>query len=378
MELKKFHSGTIPDSRLLQGILGLRGIAAFAIVLFHFCHIAGIPTPPELFFIKSHFGVGVIMFFVLSAFSLMYSTEHTMHRPNWVREYLTKRFFRIAPLYYFMLACMVVLLVRYALKTDAELPSISVVLLNVFFVFGFFQNPEVGLVMAGWSVGVEMIFYVLFPVLLMTITTARAALLFFLMAALISYVSKVELHALYLQTSPLPKWDASTFAFLPNLIFFAAGIYAYRLGQSWKLGGKTLHVLTPWVALFAIIVLPQFSPWPFGGFIQAIGFCALCIWQSTRPSLLFANRFMEYLGERSFSIYLLHPLVIVLTQKYIVGLYAMLEPALGTYAFIVCALLVVLVVLALAEITYRTIEVPGIKYGRKVIETMRGTAAQAR
>lgn len=33
-----FHSRTIPDSRLLQGILGLRGIAALAIVLFHFTH----------------------------------------------------------------------------------------------------------------------------------------------------------------------------------------------------------------------------------------------------------------------------------------------------------------------------------------------------
>lgn len=262
-----FRSRIIPDSRLLQGILGLRGIAALAIVLFHFAHISGIETPAAFFIVKSSFGVAVQLFFVLSAFSLMHSTEHTMHRPAWVREYLIKRYFRIAPLFYFVLACMVVLLVRIALKTGAEPPSITSILLNLFFVFGFFPDPETGLVMAGWSVGVEMIFYVLFPVLLMTITTKRTALLFLFVALLISYAGKVQLHARYLEIVPLPKWDWSTFAFLPNLLFFAAGIYAYRYAQNLKADGRPLPVLVPWIALLAIIVLPAFAPWPIGGFV---------------------------------------------------------------------------------------------------------------
>lgn len=50
----------------------------------------------------------------------------------------------------------------------------------------------------------------------------------------------------------------------------------------------------------------------------------------------------------------------------------------GAYVYFVCAALVMVEVLVMAEITYRAIEVPGIKLGRKVIETMRGKVPQAR
>lgn len=79
----------------------------------------------------------------------------------------------------------------------------------------------------------------------------------------------------------------------------------------------------------------------------------------------------EYLGERSYSIYLLHPVVIIFTKAYLIALYSKLEPHIGGCAFFACALMVVAVVLMLAEITYRTVEVPGIKLGRRVIERMR-------
>lgn len=377
-----FHSATIPDSRLLQGILGLRGIAAFAIVLFHICHLTGIQVPEGFYFIERDFGAAVQLFFVLSAFSLMYSTEHTMHRPDWAKEYLIKRYFRIAPLFYTILALM---LAGTAVKHYSALPSIATVLLNVFFVFGFFPSPDVGLVMAGWTIGVEMIFYVLFPVLLMTIKTKKEALIFLLVSVLISYVARVELHNLYLNVVPLPKWDWSNFAFLSYLFFFAVGIYAYRFEQSQIKSGRSLHALIPWAAVLAIGVLlltealqSPVSLGQFGFVIRAFGFGALCVWQSSKPSLWCANKFFEYLGERSFSIYLLHAPIIILSKGYVVSLYSKLEPGIGAYAYFVCAVVVMVEVLVMAEITYRAIEVPGIKLGRKAIGTMRGIAPQVR
>jgi peptidoglycan/LPS O-acetylase OafA/YrhL len=360
-----FHSKIIPDTKLLQGILGLRGVAALAVLLFHLSRLTGIHVPVGFYFIEQEFGAGPHLFFVLSAFSLMYSTEHTMYRPNWTKEYLIKRFFRIAPLFYTMLFLMLI-------WNFSHFPSITIILLNVFFVFGFFLDPETGLVWAGWTVGVEMIFYVLLPILLMTIRTKTESLIFLSTTVLISYFSGIELHNLYLNTTPLPKWDWSGFAFLPNLFFFAVGIYAYRLEQFRKSNGRALHFLIPLLAILAVGLHSQSIFGSMGVLIQAAGFGALCVWQSAKPNIWFANKFYEYLGERSFSIYLLHPLVIILSKGYVVSLYAKLEPEMGAYAYFICALLVAGEVLVMAEITYRIIEVPGIRFGRNIIVKMQG------
>lgn len=94
---------------------------------------------------------------------------------------------------------------------------------------------------------------------------------------------------------------------------------------------------------------------------------ALGVWQSASPSLIFANRIFKYLGERSFSVYLLHPVVIVLSRDHLVRTYEGLQPDLGSTAFFVCVTLTIALVLVFAEFTYRLIEVPGIKFGRKLI-----------
>lgn len=186
-----FHSATIPDSSLLRGILGLRGLAALAVVLFHIRHLTGINIPEGLLFIERDFGYGAQLFFVISAFSLMHSTEHTMLRPDWIRDYLIKRFFRIAPLFYTMLVGMLIIIMVHAVRTDSLFPvSIFTVFLNVFFAFGFFPNPEVGLVMGGWTIGAEMIFYVLFPVILIMVKNSRQALALLLLVTSISYAAR--------------------------------------------------------------------------------------------------------------------------------------------------------------------------------------------
>src|SRR5262245_30143079 len=95
-------SGSRSMQRQLPGIHGLRAIAATGIVLFH---VAAIVTPPpeQLSFISNYFGLAVPLFFVVSGFSLGYSTAERVEKPRWIEDYLLKRFFRIAPMFYVML-----------------------------------------------------------------------------------------------------------------------------------------------------------------------------------------------------------------------------------------------------------------------------------
>lgn len=54
----------------LPGIHGLRAVAALAVVIFHVHGIYQLDLPAYFSLIKTHFGLGVQLFFVLSAFSI--------------------------------------------------------------------------------------------------------------------------------------------------------------------------------------------------------------------------------------------------------------------------------------------------------------------
>jgi len=139
MKNLEFRSAIVQKKRLLSGIHGLRGLAAFAVVLYHLVHIGGIQTPAIFDFIKRDFGYSVHLFFILSAFSLMYSTEAKVNQPNWLTDYFIKRFFRIAPLFYFAIVYFIV----FGL---ADKNFINIIL-NLTFTFGF--NPPSGFVWGG-------------------------------------------------------------------------------------------------------------------------------------------------------------------------------------------------------------------------------------
>jgi peptidoglycan/LPS O-acetylase OafA/YrhL len=89
----------------LPGIHGLRAIAALGVIAFHVAFVPGYVTlPPILGYIIPQLGLGVPLFFVLSAFSLAYSHDDSVGKRGWIWPYLLKRLFRIAPLFWAMMA----------------------------------------------------------------------------------------------------------------------------------------------------------------------------------------------------------------------------------------------------------------------------------
>jgi ABC-type multidrug transport system ATPase subunit len=199
---------------LLPALLGLRGVAAVAVLLFHLHHLAGLPLPPALGMVGTHFGLGVQLFFVLSGFSLCHSTFHTVGQVNWIRDYLLKRLFRIAPLFYFLLAVWVVFFWLRGVKID-----LATLILNLSFTFNFVPGKHESIVAAGWTIGVEMIFYAVLPVLLATIRGLRAALAFLVAAALVSGAGLASLAG---GGEALAGY--ASLSFVASLVVFAAGM----------------------------------------------------------------------------------------------------------------------------------------------------------
>ena len=370
--MREFNSQIIQKGRLLPGIHGLRGIAALAIVLYHLQHLALINPPPFFQFIGRDFGYGVHLFFIMSAFSLMHSTDYRLNQQHWASDYLIKRFFRIAPLYYCVMVFMIVAQMYYQDVSGETFVNLIDILLNATFTFEFV--PWSGFVWGGWAIGVEMIFYVVFPFLILVIRSHRSALFFLLISIIVSSSVRSALHMEHINAVSPTKWDWSYFAFAPNLCFFAFGMYAYRATLLLERKTALMRIVIPFIAIILMgglmltnVDQPLMTGSRWDLIIWGIGFTALCMWQSSNPTSAIANRFFEHLGERSYSLYLVHPVLITFTKGYLTQFYTFFMPYVGAYAFFICSVLIIGMLLIIVEVTYRIIEIPGIRLGRRLI-----------
>jgi peptidoglycan/LPS O-acetylase OafA/YrhL len=122
--------------------------------------------------------------------------------------------------------------------------------------------------------------------------------------------------------------------------------------------------------------LPLSQPGNPGVLLFGFAFAALCLWQALRPSWLLRSRPALWLGERSYSIYLSHFLLILALRP----VYARLGEVLGDggATFLAAVAVTLPPLLLAAALGYRFVERPGIALGRRVIrwlEASRGGKA---
>lgn len=345
----------IRSERKLDGLHGLRAVAALSVVLFHMQAKPALPQPDWLAAVTVHFYLAVQLFFAISAFSLYHSSRYA---PAGYGGYLVKRYFRIAPLFYLMLAY-VLWRVRF--------PGWPAVLANLTFTFNLFPGLEQSIVFAGWSVGVEMLFYLLLPALLLLGRPGAYALLYAVTAAA---------SAAFWRLAPAVLGVGDDFAYysiVNAMPAFAAGLFAYsafmRLDGRPRRRGWNVALGAAAAALLALAFLdPLGLHWRLPGLYFAawgLPFGALCLWQALYPSRAMGSRITHWFADRSFSIYLLHPVVLELVRRaYDLRGKLGLPDGEGVRAGMLVAGLAFL--FAAASFTYRRVELPGIALGRRI------------
>ncbi len=167
----------------LDFIDSLRGIAVLLVVLAH------TPVPDTVWYLNVVGSYGVQLFFIISAFTLYLSlTSRWTRDPYPILFFFIRRFFRIAPAFYF---AALFYLIKNGTQPAPFAPEgihASQIIATFLFVHGWFPFAINSVVPGGWSIAVEANFYLFVPLCFVLINNVCRA---FALAASLAFVAVI-------------------------------------------------------------------------------------------------------------------------------------------------------------------------------------------
>lgn len=317
---------------MINSIQALRFFAAFFVVLHH-CYRS---FPVEYFgdfgnVIKINFAFGVDIFFVISGY-VIYSSY--MSKPKSATKFITDRIIRIAPMYWLYTVLFLVVTFNFTTPFTSNVYEINNFLSSLFFIpstnpaGGFFPTLTVG-----WTLNFEMAFYVIFLVSILVKSKNIAAFL------LISIVVLNSLSSIG----------------IANYFYSDAVIYEFSLGVIIGYLHRNSDILiSRTIIVPSILILAMFTmmcsadenqrliAWGIPSAI--IVACCISINHKIR-----VPKFILLLGDSSYSLYLVHKVI----------LSAIIYPAIGGYlSFSNAFLLSIVLSVGLSVLSYKFLERP--------------------
>ncbi len=317
----------------------------------------------------------VDFFFVLSGFVIAYSSAERLARGRGeAKAFMIRRIARLWPLHVFVLLLFAghqaALLLANELSIIVDPVAFSgdfalqYILPNLALVQAWGFLPQATWNEPAWSISVEMFAYIVFA-LDAVLTRGRLWLLAPLTLAAVVYAVAV----------PATMTATYDVALVRGILGFGIGVVCYRIwlrARAMPFHGATLwEIIAAGSVFVAIIYLPR----SLGYMVVPIFAVAVLVFAREQGwlSRLLARQVFQELGKLSYSVYLLHPFVLV-------GIFSLAaisghlgEDASGRAIIAMTPLLsdVVLVgylvlVVLLSRLTYRFIELPGQRIGKRI------------
>lgn len=292
----------------IYGLEVLRGACALGVAVYHCAGWAGLTH------LNSWGLYGVYIFFVISG-AVMYYNYHGMGGPGGISvpAFLYKRFARLAPLFAVCVVLTAILMHQW--------PAAKQVL-NASLLFGFADPGGNSLVTGGWSLGIEFVLYALFPVMLAFTTSTRLMVgTFAILFALRVLATNIALDG----RSLVEGWAAYT---QPGafFVFFFGGMVLARLN------GLRYQVALALAAIpvFAIVGRSEESVLlGLPGMLYTLASIVLVAGFFWSPRNAVALALCRFLGDASYGLYLLHPIVWLVVHKFAASLPVVLQIAIA-------------------------------------------------
>jgi peptidoglycan/LPS O-acetylase OafA/YrhL len=359
----------------LGEVEGLRGLASLWVFALHAAVACGATLP-----IISSGGRGVDLFILISGFIMVHQfqqreTLEPWNKPATIWRFWIRRFFRIAPLYYPMLFLSLtfgrfwgnardIIQSQYPIAAT-ELArygdrSIENYLAHLTFTFGMMPHFAFRTPLPDWSLGLEFQFYAVFPLVMLLV-------LKFGYHRTILVVSTLSLLITLLLSLYFRSFAIESFLPLRMYLFGMGMLIAARMHS------ETEYIL-PW-----LVVLPVAAHFAIPGInfrlagaqiFLACLFYVVTVYRGSGGQRFFGpvrgflnHKVIQKLGTLSYSIYLLHSLVLLpvcallLKQHWFLALPALIR-------FLVSIIVNGSIVLPLSMLLYKFLEKPGVRWGK--------------
>jgi peptidoglycan/LPS O-acetylase OafA/YrhL len=352
----------------------LRAMAILGVMTVHTAQWVP-PSSETLRAITAEGARGVQLFFVASALTIFMSMQARFaSEANPVRNFYIRRFFRIAPLFYLAI---IIWLFFQGFSARYWAPNgINgwTVFLTATFLHGFHPETITALVPGGWSIAVEMTFYLLAPLLFFRLNDPKKILFLLAICLIFNPFISIVVKSYFLNFySEKNKYIADNYIFiyfLSQIPSFLIGIVCLKLINT-NQNKKTLHsyafliiTLLIWIAVFHFKISNRFLPQHI---IYSISFIPL-IWAISSNRIRFlVNPLICTLGKISFSLYIFHFIVLHLLQTDVFPDGFLIQ---GNLGFVAALLLVVLISTMVSLLSYRYIERPGVAVGNALINRL--------
>lgn len=381
----------------LPGLDVLRGIAAAAVVVHHSFSLGGRPDVPGIAIWDGLGSWGVGLFFILSGY-LLCDYFWRPRRQASLKVFWVRRIFRVAPAYYVQVGLLFLFFASPALLMSEV--GIRQILTQVTFTHYYTPDTSSSLNINGalWTLSIEMTLYLTMPLLALAVgwpaVRGRRALLvpMLVVAAFVAVTVAYRLLVAYqggaLQTFYFGDIGPET---VPIARLYLArqfpgwlAMFALGIGLRWLIYQRYLpdRLLRPtrhrlWV--FALLFVPSVlwlllteravyftHPFLFATFDVVLGVLLLApLLYAARPSSsdegTASIRAGVWLGDRSYGLYLWHfPVILVVYER---GT-DLLPP--DTSHILFRLLLIWVLSLGLAMLSFRFVEVPARDYGRRL------------
>jgi peptidoglycan/LPS O-acetylase OafA/YrhL len=312
----------------IPALTGVRALAAYLVFISHYEYVfdANFPHPVQRFFQEFH--IGVTIFFVLSGFLIAFRYYDNFNlTKDWFKQYLKNRVARIYPMYFLLT---IGTFIYFYCTGDKSVTAgfqypFTLLLMNITFLRGFFNQLKFTGIAQGWSLTVEECFYFSAPVIFFI---AQKYKRFYVQPLVITGFGFL-LVFIFRNTNWYGFFGNFTFmmlyTFLGRCFEFFAGIQLALLlrkngfERKHKISYTYIGFIMIFVCVWIMSMLPVPRGWtaglqnPYGivtnNYLLAMSITLFFYGLLTENSVLknvLANPFVELLGKSSYIFYLIH------------------------------------------------------------------------